>query len=86
MIKGLKLAWNGRKYDRLHHNCCHFSEELAKALGVGPIPLGVHHLADVGEKLDKKMKDVIHKLHVVEDRLLLHKRDAEVDVSHSDGS
>mmetsp|Transcript_24906 Transcript_24906/g.71461 ORF Transcript_24906/g.71461 Transcript_24906/m.71461 type:complete len:228 (+) Transcript_24906:57-740(+) len=70
IIRGLKPEWNGRNYDRLHRNCIHFSEEFSGRLGVGPVPDWVHHMEDVGAKLDDKMKAAIHKLHIVEDRLL----------------
>jgi len=48
LIKQLVRAWPGQSYDILTRNCCHFSDELCRRLGMGPIPDWVLSLADTG--------------------------------------
>merc|ERR1712060_603032 len=48
--------WPGSDYDLLRHNCCHFSDALCQALGVGPIPGWVTSLAGVGAMLRSGIK------------------------------
>lgn len=43
--------WHGEEYDLLRHNCCHFSDEFCKQLGVGGVPSWVLNLAHVGSTL-----------------------------------
>lgn len=47
----LGLDWQGCKYDLLTRNCCHFSDALCQALGVGPAPEWVTNLASTGASL-----------------------------------
>ena len=69
ILDGMKGDWMGPTYDLLRKNCCSFSDAFARALGVGPIPKWVHHLADVGATLDGDVKAVVHGLHFVEDKV-----------------
>ena len=69
ILDGMKGDWMGPTYDLLRKNCCSFSDAFARALGVGPIPKWVHHLADVGATLDDDVKAVVHGLHFVEDKV-----------------
>lgn len=45
-------AWPATSYNLLRRNCCHFSDELSRQLGTGPIPSWVTSLAGVGRMLD----------------------------------
>ncbi|KAF6262302.1 hypothetical protein COO60DRAFT_1699417 [Scenedesmus sp. NREL 46B-D3] len=38
IMQQLRAAWPGHSYDLLTRNCCHFCEQLAGQLGVGPVP------------------------------------------------
>ena len=69
ILDHMKSSWMGPTYDLLRKNCCSFSDAFAQALGVGPIPKWVHHLADVGATLDDDVKAVVHGLHFVEDKV-----------------
>ena len=69
ILDQMKSSWMGPTYDLLRKNCCSFSDAFAQALGVGPIPKWVHHLADVGATLDDDVKAVVHGLHFVEDKV-----------------
>ncbi|CAE7422024.1 unnamed protein product [Symbiodinium sp. CCMP2456] len=51
LIKDLAKKWKGVEYDLLRHNCCHFSDALCLALGVGHVPGWVTSLAGVGAML-----------------------------------
>eukprot|EP00439_Symbiodinium_sp_Y106_P073402 s1557_g13.t2 len=51
LIKDLAKKWKGAEYDLLRHNCCHFSDALCLALGVGHVPGWVTSLAGVGAML-----------------------------------
>lgn len=51
LIGRLMREWPGRRYDILEHNCCHFSAELCRRLGVGSLPDWVTSLARVGADL-----------------------------------
>jgi len=44
----LTKDWEGRSYDLLKHNCCHFANELCHWLGVGSVPNWVTNLAGAG--------------------------------------
>lgn len=52
VIRRMTAEWQGEDYDLLHCNCCHFSDELCRQLGVGPAPSWVLSLAGAGAKLD----------------------------------
>eukprot|EP00929_Paragymnodinium_shiwhaense_P090112 TRINITY_DN50325_c0_g1_i1.p1 TRINITY_DN50325_c0_g1~~TRINITY_DN50325_c0_g1_i1.p1 ORF type:complete len:1189 (+),score=255.11 TRINITY_DN50325_c0_g1_i1:119-3685(+) len=52
-LKKLSEEWPGRSYDLLNHNCCHFSDEMCRDLGVGPTPPWVTNLANTSEGLLK---------------------------------
>jgi len=51
LIKKLMREWPGARYDILQRNCCHFSNELCKRLGVGSLPDWVTSLAGIGADL-----------------------------------
>mmetsp|Transcript_8342 Transcript_8342/g.15358 ORF Transcript_8342/g.15358 Transcript_8342/m.15358 type:complete len:254 (+) Transcript_8342:83-844(+) len=55
VIERLAAEWQGQDYDLLRCNCCHFSDELCRQLGVGPVPRWVTSLAGAGEALDDKL-------------------------------
>lgn len=44
----LREEWRGEQYDILTRNCCHFSAEISRELGVDPVPGWVTHLAGAG--------------------------------------
>uniref|UniRef100_A0A7S1SG92 PPPDE domain-containing protein n=1 Tax=Alexandrium catenella TaxID=2925 RepID=A0A7S1SG92_ALECA len=60
LIEELEVQWPGESYNLLQRNCCDFSNELCKQLGVGPCPGWVKSAAGVGALLD----DVIHMRHL----------------------
>merc|ERR1719471_570998 len=45
------MEWMSEDYDILRRNCCHFSAELCKELGVGPLPSWLTSLAGAGAVL-----------------------------------
>lgn len=45
LIDDLSASWLGNSYDLLRRNCCHFSDGLCVALGVGHLPGWVLNLA-----------------------------------------
>eukprot|EP00930_Biecheleria_cincta_P007936 TRINITY_DN109257_c0_g1_i1.p1 TRINITY_DN109257_c0_g1~~TRINITY_DN109257_c0_g1_i1.p1 ORF type:complete len:326 (+),score=6.92 TRINITY_DN109257_c0_g1_i1:49-978(+) len=51
LIKHLEIEWPSRAYDITRRNCTHFSDELCKYLGVGPIPDWAKSLAGAGSRL-----------------------------------
>jgi len=51
LINALKARWPVADYQTLSHNCCHFSDELCRRLGVGSIPHWVVSLAGIGSGL-----------------------------------
>ncbi|CAE7560924.1 unnamed protein product [Symbiodinium pilosum] len=40
--------YQGRDYDTLRRNCCHFCEDLCQRLGVSKLPDWVYRLARIG--------------------------------------
>ena len=46
ILTKMKDEWMGPDYDLLRKNCCSFSDAFCIALGVGPIPMWVHRLAE----------------------------------------
>jgi len=55
LMAELEGEWPGKDYDLLHHNCCHFSSELCRRLGVGPVPQWVTNLAGAGADLEHSL-------------------------------
>jgi len=51
LLKQLEGEWPGEEYDLLRRNCCVFSDEFCKRLGVGAIPGWVTNLAGAGATL-----------------------------------
>lgn len=56
LIGRLAKEWNGQDYDLLRCNCCHFSHELCRRLGVGPIPRWLTSLAGAGAALGDQLR------------------------------
>lgn len=52
ILSSLVPSFNGTSYDLLRKNCCHFCDELAIELGVGPTPAWTSRLANVGAMLE----------------------------------
>lgn len=52
LVEQLEDEWLGEDYDLLRKNCCTFSDELCRRLGVGPIPGWVTNLAAAGATLE----------------------------------
>lgn len=52
-LKGLvsSTIWHGCEYHPLTHNCVHFVETFASLLGVGPIPLFLSKLPELGRSI-----------------------------------
>jgi len=55
LIGRLRTEWSGDDYDLLRCNCCHFSDELLRRLGVGPAPGWLTSLAGAGAVVDDKV-------------------------------
>jgi len=51
LIADIRKSWIGKDYELLVRNCCHFSDELCRGLGVGGIPEWVMHLAGAGRSM-----------------------------------
>lgn len=51
VLDTLDGEWQGSEYDLLRRNCCHFSDALCQALGVGKAPKWVTNLAGAGATL-----------------------------------
>jgi hypothetical protein len=45
LLQRLKAEYPSNRYHILRRNCCHFSDELCRLLGVGPLPSWVLNLA-----------------------------------------
>eukprot|EP00434_Breviolum_minutum_P041314 symbB.v1.2.036752.t1/scaffold5259.1/size29278/3 len=54
LIGRLAKEWQGDDYDILRCNCCHFSNELLRRLGLGPLPQQFMSLASTGAALGDK--------------------------------
>jgi len=52
LVALLIREWPASSYDVLTRNCCHFSEDFCRRLGVGPIPEWVKSLAGAGAALE----------------------------------
>mmetsp|Transcript_59591 Transcript_59591/g.167872 ORF Transcript_59591/g.167872 Transcript_59591/m.167872 type:complete len:256 (-) Transcript_59591:23-790(-) len=52
IIEWFDRRWPACAYDALKRNCVHFSEDLCRMLGVGPIPPYIRNLMDTGLRLD----------------------------------
>jgi len=61
LLESMSVEWPGVDYDLLHQNCCHFSNELCKVLGVGPIPRWVMNLAGAGATVSDGVKTAASK-------------------------
>lgn len=62
VLRRMMADWQGEDYDLLHCNCCHFSDELCRQLGVGPVPSWVLTLANAGARLDDARAAAGHEL------------------------
>eukprot|EP00449_Zooxanthella_nutricula_P064171 CAMPEP_0198557484 /NCGR_PEP_ID=MMETSP1462-20131121/88713_1 /TAXON_ID=1333877 /ORGANISM="Brandtodinium nutriculum, Strain RCC3387" /LENGTH=178 /DNA_ID=CAMNT_0044288269 /DNA_START=52 /DNA_END=585 /DNA_ORIENTATION=- len=47
-VQDMRVEWPGTCYDLLTRNCCHYSDQLCRRLGLGPIPLWTMNLAGAG--------------------------------------
>mmetsp|Transcript_55394 Transcript_55394/g.140071 ORF Transcript_55394/g.140071 Transcript_55394/m.140071 type:complete len:580 (+) Transcript_55394:107-1846(+) len=56
LVHLLMRDWPASGYDLLKRNCCHFSNELCKLLGVGSIPEWITHLANTGKSLEEDLQ------------------------------
>lgn len=61
----MREVWQGTGYDVLTRNCCHFSDELSRQLGVGPLPLWTMSLAGAGAAARGVYQVVAASLHPV---------------------
>jgi len=64
LLRELAAEWQGEDYDVLRCNCCHFSEELCRRLGVGPVPRWVTSLAGHGAAVDDTLHTVVSRAHI----------------------
>lgn len=48
IIDSSKQAWMSSDYHVLQHNCCHYSDELCRRLGVGSIPKRILSMSEMG--------------------------------------
>mmetsp|Transcript_11305 Transcript_11305/g.25745 ORF Transcript_11305/g.25745 Transcript_11305/m.25745 type:complete len:341 (-) Transcript_11305:25-1047(-) len=53
ILMEIEPYWMGQSYDLLRHNCCHFSDNLCRKLGVGGVPRWVTNLAGAGASLEE---------------------------------
>lgn len=51
LVESLKARWPVADYHTLSRNCCHFSDEFCRSLGVGSIPPWIVSLAGIGSGL-----------------------------------
>lgn len=58
LLRELAADWQGDDYDVLRCNCCHFSEELCRRLGVDGLPRWVTSLAGHGAAVDDTLHTV----------------------------
>lgn len=56
LIGRLAKEWQGEDYDLLRCNCCHFSDELLRRLGVGAAPRWLNSLAGRGAAVDDQVQ------------------------------
>mmetsp|Transcript_69219 Transcript_69219/g.165985 ORF Transcript_69219/g.165985 Transcript_69219/m.165985 type:complete len:289 (+) Transcript_69219:85-951(+) len=64
LVEDMSREWRVEQYCLLRRNCCHFSDELCRRLGVNPLPKWVSlHLAGTGAALG-----VDHKAAALADR------------------
>lgn len=59
IIKELAREWQGSSYHPLRRNCCHFAQNLAETLGVGPLPDWVGRLGRTCESLVVPMDEAV---------------------------
>lgn len=67
ILEPMSHEYQGNEYDVLRRNCCTFSNEFCVRLGMGEIPLFLHHLSDVGAALSDEHKIVVERLHWLEE-------------------
>lgn len=58
LISRLSSDWQGNEYDVLRCNCCHFSDQLCREIGVGGVPKWVINLAGGGAVLEDHLRTV----------------------------
>lgn len=67
LLEQMQQDWVGPKYNLVYKNCCHFSDDLCKQLGVGEVPEWVVHLAGAGATFIEGVDHVISGACVVGD-------------------
>jgi len=65
LLGRLKKEWPGSSYDILRRNCCSFSNELCKELGVGPIPDWITNLSTLGADLRSMVRRPLRQMEAV---------------------
>eukprot|EP00928_Gymnodinium_smaydae_P025403 TRINITY_DN20234_c0_g1_i1.p1 TRINITY_DN20234_c0_g1~~TRINITY_DN20234_c0_g1_i1.p1 ORF type:complete len:143 (-),score=24.98 TRINITY_DN20234_c0_g1_i1:107-535(-) len=68
ILEDLCDEWRGIEYDLLRKNCCHFSEEFCRRLGVGPFPTWVLNLANAGAKLEDSVAPTVERYYLTKDK------------------
>lgn len=56
LIGRLAKEWQGEDYDLLRCNCCHFSDDLLRQLGLGPAPRWLMTLAGAGAAVEDQAR------------------------------
>lgn len=82
LLRAMECAWPGKDYDLLSHNCCHFSDALCQALGVGPAPEWVTNLAGAGATLLSRASSAAN-IAATGAVQLAHKAAEKVDTMHA---
>jgi len=62
ILRDLIDEYPGCNYDLLQLNCCHFAEDFAHRLGVGPIPGWLCRLARVGARAEEILQSLVQSL------------------------
>lgn len=60
ILRTLSAAWPAEEYQILSHNCCCFSDEFCRQLGVGAIPDWVRNLASAGASVAGGAHAIFH--------------------------
>ena len=64
-LDDLQKIWQGRTYNILHRNCCHFVHEFCDRLGTGDaVPAWLNRLARIGGTVDKILTDGWKKMFI----------------------
>eukprot|EP00931_Biecheleriopsis_adriatica_P094156 TRINITY_DN67840_c0_g1_i1.p1 TRINITY_DN67840_c0_g1~~TRINITY_DN67840_c0_g1_i1.p1 ORF type:complete len:337 (+),score=79.56 TRINITY_DN67840_c0_g1_i1:70-1080(+) len=77
LIEDMAETWLGRDYDLLHNNCCHFSDNFCRRLGVGSVPEWVTNLAGAGATVEFGLRRAVSNVHAA--AMVAATRAAELD-------